>query len=346
MANEVEVIVKATDKTSQGFGNATKASKDYGKGLEGVGDRADKSEQKVLGLKDTVDGVATIMQGPGKQGIASYLQGWADLASGIANFVIPAVMAFSISNVRAAASTVWSKTTMIAAAAASKAWAAAQWVLNAALSANPIGLVIVGVGLLVAALVLAYKKSETFRQVIGALAEFGKKAFRELANAVLTMIGVLINGAAKAFGWIPGIGPKLKGAAKWFNEFRDSVNRSLDGIKDETVNVYVRTVGGYSINANSANVREGRVSIAGRASGGVAGGLTWVGERGPELVRLPQGSTVYPSGQSQGMASGGGGVARVELSWAGGNAGDEFMNWLRKNIRVTSGGNVQSALGS
>lgn len=52
------------------------------------------------------------------------------------------------------------------AAAASKAWAAAQWLLNAALTANPIGLVIAAVVGLVAVIVLAYKKSDTFRRIV------------------------------------------------------------------------------------------------------------------------------------------------------------------------------------
>jgi hypothetical protein len=33
-----------------------------------------------------------------------------------------------------------------------------------------------------------------------------------------------------------------------------------------------------------------------RAGGGLAGGLTLVGERGPELVSLPHGSFVHPNG--------------------------------------------------
>ena len=52
--------------------------------------------------------------------------------------------------------------------AATAAWTAAQWLLNAALAANPIGLVIVAVAALGAALVLAYTKSETFRNIVKA----------------------------------------------------------------------------------------------------------------------------------------------------------------------------------
>jgi murein DD-endopeptidase MepM/ murein hydrolase activator NlpD len=57
-----------------------------------------------------------------------------------------------------------------AAAVASKVWAAGQWLVNAALSANPIGLVVVAIAGLVAGFVIAYKKSETFRNIVnGAL---------------------------------------------------------------------------------------------------------------------------------------------------------------------------------
>jgi O-antigen/teichoic acid export membrane protein len=48
-------------------------------------------------------------------------------------------------------------------AAASKAAAAAQWLLNAAMEANPIGLIIVAMVALVALFVLLWKHSETFR---------------------------------------------------------------------------------------------------------------------------------------------------------------------------------------
>lgn len=49
-----------------------------------------------------------------------------------------------------------------------KVAAAAQWLLNAAMTANPIGLVVVALVALVAALVIAYKKSETFRRIVDA----------------------------------------------------------------------------------------------------------------------------------------------------------------------------------
>lgn len=53
-----------------------------------------------------------------------------------------------------------------ATSAVTKAAAAAQWLLNVAMSANPIGLVVIAIVALVAGLVIAYKRSETFRKIV------------------------------------------------------------------------------------------------------------------------------------------------------------------------------------
>lgn len=50
--------------------------------------------------------------------------------------------------------------------AATIAWTAVQWALNAALLANPIGLVIIAIVALVAGIVLLWTKSETFRNIV------------------------------------------------------------------------------------------------------------------------------------------------------------------------------------
>jgi SLT domain-containing protein len=80
-----------------------------------------------------------------------------------------------------------------ASAAATGVATAAQWLWNAAMSANPIGLVIAGIALLVGAFVLAYKKSETFRNIVqGAL-----DAIRVAAQAV-------VSGVMTAWNWLSG----------------------------------------------------------------------------------------------------------------------------------------------
>lgn len=73
-----------------------------------------------------------------------------------------------ISATRAAAAWVASKVVMVATSAATGIATAAQWALNAAMSANPIGLIIALLAGLVAAVVVAYKNSETFRNIVQA----------------------------------------------------------------------------------------------------------------------------------------------------------------------------------
>ena len=70
---------------------------------------------------------------------------------------------------RTTAAWVAQKGAMVAGKVATGAYTAAQWLLNAAMDANPIGLIVVAIGALVAAFVVAYNKSETFRNFIDAM---------------------------------------------------------------------------------------------------------------------------------------------------------------------------------
>lgn len=63
-------------------------------------------------------------------------------------------------------------------------WAAAQAVLNAVILANPVGIIIVLVAALVAGIVVAYKRSETFRRIVDG-------ALRGVATAAKFMWGVI-----------------------------------------------------------------------------------------------------------------------------------------------------------
>jgi phage-related minor tail protein len=78
------------------------------------------------------------------------------------------------------------------AAAATAVWSAAQGVFNAVMSANPIAIVIIAVVALVAAIVIAYKNSETFRAIVDATWAAIKKAFQsawDFIRPILVNIG-------------------------------------------------------------------------------------------------------------------------------------------------------------
>ncbi|MGW6502975.1 hypothetical protein [Nonomuraea angiospora] len=85
----------------------------------------------------------------------------------------------------------------------------------------------------------------------------------------------------------------------------------------------------------------------GRASGGIAGGWTMVGERGRELVRLPYGSQVTSANQTAAMMAAGGGPIHAVLEVRGGESefGRFMARWIRQFVHA-KGGNVQVAFGS
>jgi acid phosphatase family membrane protein YuiD len=258
-----------------------------------------------------------------------------------------------------------------------KAYAIAQGILNVVLTANPIGLVIAAIAGLAAGLIIAYKKSETFRSIVqGAFRGIGEavKVFAPLVkaafdivigviklwwnyyakpilsafktalktvweqaqtfgrvvkavwdgikeparaaiayvvNAFLGFIENILQGAAKAFGWVPELGPKLKSAAQHFGEFRDEVNAKLAGIKDQDVTIRPKV---------AAAVRAQTASGGGHAperfatGGGVFGAGNGTSDSIPAM--LSNGEHVITAKEVRG-AGGHRAVEAMRREWAG-----------------------------
>lgn len=125
------------------------------------------------------------------------------------------------------------KAKQVAVAVATGAWTAAQWLLNVALNANPIGLIILAIAGLVAGLVYAYQNSETFRNIVTGAFDAVKGAASAVWNwistnwplllAILTgPIGLAVlaivrnwdkikNGASAVWNWVSDQFNKLVG---------------------------------------------------------------------------------------------------------------------------------------
>jgi hypothetical protein len=104
----------------------------------------------------------------------------------------------------------------------------AQWALNAAMDANPVGLVIAGVALLAGGLYYAYQKSETFRAGLNGLMEIGKSLGDVFLGLGKTIVGALTfnpkmiaEGAAQAAKAVGNISDK-GGLGGIFNKGYDS----------------------------------------------------------------------------------------------------------------------------
>lgn len=136
---------------------------------------------------------------------------------------------------RAVAGMIVHRTVALAGAAATGVMAGAQWALNAAMTANPIGLIIVGIAALVAGLVIAYKKSDTFRKIVTA-------AFGAVKDAALW-----------AFNWVKSHWPLLLAiltgpigiAVLVITKNWDRIKSGAAAVKDFIVDKFVALVSFY-----------------------------------------------------------------------------------------------------
>lgn len=210
-------------------------------------------------------------------------------------------------------------------AAASKAWAAAQWLLNAALSANPIGLVILAIAALVGLFILAWKRSATFRAIVtGALngvlavaravAGWFTGTFVPWLSAVWSKVSAgavgLKNGIVAAFNsvvaFVKGLPGRISSAASGMwdgitGAFKSAINWVIRKWNDlhftipavDTHLPGVGKIGGFTLNTPDIPY----LAAGGRA---IKAGAAVVGERGPELITLARGASVVPLDQAAG----------------------------------------------
>ena len=121
-------------------------------------------------------------------------------AAGAAASAAATAAAWVASTARTIAAFVAQNAVMLASRGAILAMAAGQAVLNAVMAANPITLVVAAVAALIAVLVLAYNRSETFRNAVQAAGNVGKAAFQGIANFVRNLISTIGNLISRAGG--------------------------------------------------------------------------------------------------------------------------------------------------
>lgn len=122
------------------------------------------------------------------------------------------------------------------------AWSAAQWVLNAALNANPLGLIVIAIVALVGALIYAWNNSETFRRVVLA-------AWDGIKSAASAVFGWLMQYIPQVWNWIKTAGEVVwnaivayvrfyigiivgvvRGVIAVYEFFRDAFTRAKDAV--------------------------------------------------------------------------------------------------------------------
>lgn len=256
---------------------------------------------------------------------------------------------------------------MMAWTAISAVATAAQWALNVAMSANPISLVILAIGALVAAIVYLWNNSASFRQFFidmwkaiwdflkgignwfaGPFVNFFKGAWDAITNALRNAKDWIVNTWNGIGNTISGIVDKVKGflGSMWnglTSGLKSAVNGAIGLLNGliRGVNTIIR--GLNSVNPFGAIPQIPQVGYLAR--GGMGSGPTVVGERGPELVNLQPGSHVKPAGgTARALGGGGGGPVVIEIRSSGSAIDDMLVEILQKAVRVR-GGDVQLVLG-
>jgi hypothetical protein len=93
---------------------------------------------------------------------------------------------------------------MMTLSVATKIAAAAQLLFNIALNANPISLIVLSLVALGAAVVVAYKKFETFRNVVNAVADFVRRHWEVFLAVFTGGVGLAVAKVIQHFGTIKG----------------------------------------------------------------------------------------------------------------------------------------------
>jgi phage-related protein len=160
---------------------------------------------------------------------------------------------------------------------------------------------------------------------------------------------------------IPSAGGKV---VTFFSGLPGKITKATKGMWDGIKNTFKSAINGLIDIWNNFKLTMPAVKVLGHtiipgftintpnlphlATGGITGGgLAMVGENGPELVRLPSGSSVMNNGATN-RAMQGGGTAKVDLTINSSNRPIDrvLLELLRDAIRRYNGGNVNAALGS
>jgi hypothetical protein len=335
-SSNLERAMQRVGASSQAMADdVEQASQNVSGGLDRAGEGFDVVDTSAMGFRDTMTGVqdtsiglSQVMKGNLFEGFMNLGAGIGDLASGMVNFIIPAMKNLTKEMITNAAATVKSKAAMVghkvaslASAAATRVMTIAQKGLNLAMRMNPIGLIITAIALLVVGIIIAYRRSETFRKIVQT-----------------SMKGIQI-----AFGWVIDKGKVLLG---WFKELPGKIGGFFKGLANIITlpyrtafglikDLWNSTVGGFGFTVPDwiPGVGGKSFTIPSMHTGGVMPGAP--GTAG--LALLMAGERVSTPGQS-------GGGTVIEIRSGGSKMDDLLVEILRNAIRV-QGGNVQAVLG-
>lgn len=191
-----------------------------------------------------------------------------------------------------------------------KSAAVAQWLLNAAMNANPITVAILAIAALVAALGWFFTQTKLGQQIVtdvwagivavwnaapGWFAGIGKGAVDGVTGAFHSVVGFFAGIASGMVNAFSGVGSRIAGFFKGIwdgigKDLKDAINSVLHlPLTIPKIDIpHVGSIGGQTLIPKLAT-----------GTGYAPGGLTLVGEYGPELLNIPRGASVTTAAQTK-----------------------------------------------
>lgn len=280
----------SVDKLERQLKDADGATSKFDDGLGHVSDGLETSTGKFRSTADLAGGLGDVLGIQAAGPIAQYATGFADIADGLGGLLAPAL------------------------AKAKSAFVA----MNATLLANPIFLVIAALAALTIGFVIAYKKSETFR------------------NIVNKVFGAVKDGAGE---FVDFVKDAVTRAAKVIAKVADIITTPYQIAFKAIASAWNATLGGFHIGIpgflgfGGFDFTIPNLPVPALAAGGIVSSptLAMIGERGPEAV-------VPLTGPNAG--GGMGGVTVIIQTGA-----SDLDELIRKRVRILGNGNVQTAYG-
>lgn len=232
-------------------------------GFDDVAGGIDDSERKFRGLGDTINGTSGIMQSFKDGDIVGVAMGFADLAGGVTDFVVPAIKSLAGKFGLMTAATVTQT-------GATEGATVAQSGLNAALLANPIGAVILAIGALIAIGYLVIRNWDTIKEAFSATWNWIKDHWQLLLGILTGPIGLAVLAITKNWdtiksgftavkdwignrigdivGFVTGLPGRIASAASgMWDGIKDSFKAAINWIIDAW-NGFGFRIGGWKIN--------------------------------------------------------------------------------------------------
>ena len=313
-----------------------RALKDVGIDFDDTGTVAGNFDQVMAGLSDKVGGFATNEAGSAEGALRKLTTEFGDVQEEVGSALLPILVDLGgilldvIGYVKENAD--W----LGPLAAGFGLVTAAVWLVNAALAANPIGIVVIAIAALVAGLVIAYNESETFRDIVDtAFRAIGDAGAWLWNNALMPAFKAILGGFAwvtdglanmldalgniPGFGWAKDAADKLRGLAEKARDAASGLNKIPDS---KTVNISANTAS-YDRAVNRINGRTLTTYVAMKVYGQ---GAVATGGYGGDVAH------------AIGLAGGGMGRSRFSgvVNGPGTTTSDSIPAWISRKEFVTN----------